>query len=319
MRSEDTPISRKLIKQLEQRLGPAHAQQRIAVEQAHHHEAFSLKGKFFHLENWYSIHQVIRGTFKLCGLYEHAQRNTTRVRTCYQTWHLPSLPEAFDGLRLLHLSDLHVDMYPATLHAIIETVRNVDYDLCVMTGDYRGRTFGDIDSCIDGMRQLRTHLRSPIYAVLGNHDSIAMLPALEALDIRLLMNEHCLLERDGQRLQLAGIDDAHFFRVDDIQQAINSDISPSLRILLSHTPEVFREAAAAGVDLFLCGHTHGGQICLPGGIPLTLDARCPRFVGKGRWEYAGMQGYTSVGAGSSVVSLRLNCPPEITVHTLSNQ
>lgn len=318
MSGDDISFDEELIRQLEQRLGAAHARQRMAAELSHHHEAFSLKGKFFHLENWYSIHYLIRSVFKLCGLHERAERNTTRLVIREQTWKLPTLPAAFSGLRLLHLSDLHVDMLPATLHAIIETVRQLDYDLCVMTGDYRGKTFGDIASCIHGMTQLRTHLSSPIYAVLGNHDSIAMLPALEALDMRLLMNEHCLLERNGQYLQIAGIDDAHFFGVDDIQQAISCDITPALRILLSHTPEVFREAARAGVDLFLCGHTHGGQICLPGGIPLTLDARCPRFVGKGRWNYGGMHGYTSVGAGSSVVSLRLNCPPEITLHTLSN-
>ena len=66
----------------------------------------------------------------------------------------------------------------------------------------------------------------------------------------------------------------------------------------------------------LCGHTHGGQICLPGGYALTWDARCPRRLAAGAWTYGGMTGYTSVGAGSSVVNARLNCLPEITVHEL---
>jgi hypothetical protein len=66
----------------------------------------------------------------------------------------------------------------------------------------------------------------------------------------------------------------------------------------------------------LCGHTHGGQICLPGGYPLTWDARCPRRLAAGAWSYGGMAGYTSVGAGSSVVNARLNCLPEITIHRL---
>jgi predicted MPP superfamily phosphohydrolase len=86
--------------------------------------------------------------------------------------------------------------------------------------------------------------------------------------------------------------------------------------MLSHTPEIFRQAAHAAVDLLLCGHTHGGQICLPGGWPIFLDARIPRRLGRGRWQHAGMQGYTSPGAGASVVEVRLNCPPEVTVHRL---
>ncbi|MBA1333200.1 metallophosphoesterase, partial [Candidatus Endoriftia persephone str. Guaymas] len=64
------------------------------------------------------------------------------------------------------------------------------------------------------------------------------------------------------------------------------------------------------------GHTHGGQICLPGGIPITLDAKCPRYMGSGPWDYNGMRGYTSVGTGSSIVNVRLNCPPEVTLHRL---
>jgi len=69
-------------------------------------------------------------------------------------------------------------------------------------------------------------------------------------------------------------------------------------------------------DLMLAGHTHGGQICLPGGVPITLDSDLPRSLGRGAWRYGGMQGYTSVGAGCSVVAVRLNCTPEITLHTL---
>jgi predicted MPP superfamily phosphohydrolase len=66
----------------------------------------------------------------------------------------------------------------------------------------------------------------------------------------------------------------------------------------------------------LSGHTHGGQLCLPGGIPIKLEARLPRSMGRGAWRYAEMAGYTSVGAGTSLLPVRLNCPPEITLHTL---
>jgi hypothetical protein len=79
---------------------------------------------------------------------------------------------------------------------------------------------------------------------------------------------------------------------------------------------VYRHAAHADYDLMLCGHTHGGQICLPGGVPLLTDADSPRSIARGAWRYHGMIGYTSVGAGTSIVDVRLNCPPEITLHRL---
>jgi len=85
-------------------------------------------------------------------------------------------------------------------------------------------------------------------------------------------------------------------------------------ILLSHTPEIYKHAAHAGFAALISGHTHGGQICLPGGIPLTLESKLPRHMGAGAWNYRDMFGYTSVGAGSSVVPVRFNCPPEITLH-----
>jgi len=155
-----------------------------------------------------------------------------------------------------------------------------------------------------------------VYAVLGNHDSVTMLPEMEDMDIRVLMNESAVIERNGAVLHLAGIDDAHFFGVGNIEKALAAVPRGAPNILLSHTPEVYRQAAHAEVSLLLCGHTHGGQICLPGGYPVILDARIPRRFGRGSWRYHAMHGYTSPGAGASVLGVRLNCPPEITLHTL---
>ena len=87
-------------------------------------------------------------------------------------------------------------------------------------------------------------------------------------------------------------------------------------ILLAHSPEIFRHAAYAGFDLMLSGHTHAGQICLPGGRPLMCNARCPRYVCAGAWRFEQLQGYTSAGSGVSVVDVRFNCPPEVTLHVL---
>ena len=150
--------------------------------------------------------------------------------------------------------------------------------------------------------------------MLGNHDTIQMVPALEDMGIRMLLNEFEVIASGNERIYLAGIDDAHFFRVDNIEKAAADIPTDAFSILLSHTPEIYRQAAHAGFDLLLAGHTHGGQICLPGGIPITLESQLPRMMGAGAWMHHGMMGYTSVGAGSSVVAVRLNCLPEITLH-----
>ena len=156
----------------------------------------------------------------------------------------------------------------------------------------------------------------PIYGVLGNHDSIAFVTEFEAMGIRMLMNESVMLERGDARLALVGIDDHHFYRLGSIPKA-TADVPEGLpSILLSHAPEVYRQAAQAGFDVMLCGHTHGGQICLPGGYPATIDADVPRRMGRGAWRRRGMLGYTSPGAGTSIVDVRINCPPEITLHRL---
>ena len=164
------------------------------------------------------------------------------------------------------------------------------YDLCVLTGDYRGRTHGDCRPCLEGVARLREALRGDIYAVLGNHDSIAMVPDLEALGIRMLLNECVAIDRGRALIYLAGVDDAHFYRADNIEKAAPEIPQGYVSILLSHTPEIYRQAAHAGFALMLSGHTHGRQICLPGGIPILLEADLPRAFGAGAWRHAGVAG-----------------------------
>ena len=155
-------------------------------------------------------------------------------------------------------------------------------------------------------------LRGPVYGVLGNYDFILMVPELEEMGIRILLNECEAIWRGDEAIYLAGIDDAHYYRIADIDKAAAEDSDDTFSILLSHTPEVYRQAAYAGFDLFLSGHTHGGQICLPGSIPITLSSVLPRRIGSGPWNYGEMKGYTSVGVGCAVVPVRINCLPEIT-------
>jgi len=190
------------------------------------------------------------------------------------------------------------------------------YDLCVLTGDYRGKTFGPFEPTLEGVAKVRAQLKEPIFGVLGNHDTIQMVPAMEAMGIAILLNECKTIARGDRHIYLAGIDDAHFYRVDNIEKAALHIPESAFSILLSHTPEVYRQVAHAKFNLMLSGHTHGGQLCLPGFIPIKLEAVLPRRMGAGAWRYQNMTGYTSAGAGSSVLPVRLNCPPEITLHCL---
>lgn len=309
-------MDKEILEALERRLGTVHARQRLGIEKEIEPRIFGKGLNFFHPENWYSVHSFIRSSLKFAGLYWRGRRNATDIQVKSNDVRIPGLHRAFDGFTILHISDLHVDMYPPATQALIKRVRPLDYDLCVLTGDYRAGTGGPIDEAITGMAQVREGLKPPVYGVLGNHDSIRMVPQLEAMGVSMLLNECVEIERQGAVIYLAGIDDAHYFRVDNIDKAAQQLRQDGVSILLSHTPEIYRQAAHAGFNLMLCGHTHGGQICLPGGYPVTLDSRCPRYMGSGPWQYQGMIGYTSAGAGTCIVSVRLNCPPEITLHRL---
>ena len=309
-------MDEEIILKLEKRLGRLHARQRLGIETDHEAQLFGQGLNFFHIENWDSAESVIRIALKLTGLYWRARRNAERILIKHNEVRFKQLPRAFEDFTILHISDLHVDMNEGAMRHLVELVGDLSYDLCVLTGDYRGKTFGPFEETLDGIARVRAHLHEPIYGVLGNHDTIRMVPGIEAMGIRILLNECEAIVRGDQRIHLAGIDDAHYFRVDNIEKAASQIPDGEFSILLSHTPEIYRQAAHANFNLLLSGHTHGGQICLPGSIPITLDSVLPRRLGAGAWQHHNMIGYTSVGAGSSIIAARLNCPPEITLHHL---
>lgn len=309
-------MERELYSILEARLGRVHLRQRLGIETDYEARVFRRGFNFFHIENWYSIHRVIRGGLRCLGLHGRGQRNVLKLRVTHHDLMLRALPPAFEGFRILHISDLHLDMNAHIAHALIERVRELDYDLCVLTGDFRAKTYGPYEAAVDAMRRVRVHLKEPVFGILGNHDSIRMVPGLEAAGVRMLLNEAVRIERGGQEIYLAGVDDAHYYRMANIERAMRTIPANAAAILLSHTPEIFRHAAHAGFAAMLSGHTHGGQICLPGGYPLMLNARCPRRFCAGAWRFHDMHGYTSVGSGASIVDVRFNCPPEVVLHTL---
>ncbi len=311
--------NREAMRYLEQRLDRLHLKQRLGVQQDHESQIFGQGRTFFHIENWKLGHALLKSGLRASGLRRRARRNAANIRLNHHDIHIKGLPEPFDGFSILHLSDLHVDLSENITDALIHRIQSLEYDICALTGDYRAETRGPFDRTLTEMARVRREIDGPVYGVLGNHDVIEMLEALEALDIHMLMNEAAIIERNGARLHIAGIDDPHYYQVDNLEKAAKHIPPDEISILLSHSPEVYKRAAHSDFNLMLCGHTHGGQICLPGGIFITVNANCPRHLGKGAWDYHQMRGYTSVGCGSCIVDARINCPPEVTLHHLRKE
>src|ERR1019366_2120567 len=256
-------MTQDILSDLERRLGPLHAKQRLEIETDHEAQIFGQGLNFFHVENWYSIHSVIRNTLRLAGLYGRGLRNAERVELRHNDIKFGQLPMLFEGFTILHISDMHADMNQGAMSRLIELVNDLHYDICVLTGDFRGKTFGPFDATLEGVARVRSHLTGPVFGVLGDHDTIRMVPGLEQMGIRVLLNESEAILRGNERIHLVGIDDAHFYRVDNIGKAVAGIAAGAFSILLSHTPEIYRQAAHAGFRLLLSGHIHGGQICLP--------------------------------------------------------
>jgi len=309
-------IDQGVLEQLEERLGPMHARQRLGIEDEREAQLFGRRLNISQRDNWYLSATVIRTALIATGLYWRARKNAENIQIRRHDIRSLAVPAAFDGFTILHLSDLHADLSDGAMRRLIELLPTVSYDLCVLTGDYRAKTFGPYHAALDGLARMRTQLEGPVYGVLGNHDTIRMVPRLEEIGIRMLLNESDAIERDGERIHIVGIDDAHYYRVDNIEKAAARVPAAEFSVLLSHTPEIYRQAAHAGFDLLLGGHTHGGQICLPGAVPIILDSVLPRRMGAGAWRHHDMIGYTSVGVGSCILPVRINCLPEITLHRL---
>jgi uncharacterized protein len=303
--------------QLEARVGRAHLSQRLDLQAHHYSRHVTGVGRtFLHIERMRRLHRIIRAALKLTGLYGIGHRNSLALKVRENRFVFPDLPPAFDGFTLLHLSDLHLDNNPELTDVLIERLAPLEYDLCVITGDFRESTFDCYDRAVQETLRLRQAIKTDTFAVFGNHDFIEMTDELEAGGIRLLLNEAVALRRDDDTLWLGGVDDPHFYEVDNLERVVEAIPAEAFAILLAHSPDLYRKAAYSGFQLYLCGHTHGGQLCLPGRIPIASNTRCPFRYARGAWKYHALTGYTSWGTGTSAVNVRYNCPPEICLHRL---
>lgn len=240
---------------------------------------------------------------------------------------LPHLPRAFDGLRLAQLSDIHLGhrMTPERLAGVLAMVKEQGPDLLALTGDFV-LAYGGMTSYTAELQAFSALLaelaaQMPVVAVLGNHDywynPAQVQAALERGGAVVLRNSVHTLQRDGQSLHLAGLDDVYEDYA-DLPALLARLPDAGGALLLVHEPDVADQSAASGrFDLQLSGHSHGGQVVLPLIGPPVLPHLGKKYP-SGLYRVGNMFQYTNRGLGMTVPPVRFNCRPELTLLTLES-
>ena len=264
-----------------------------------------------------AIVTVLDGTLRLTPIYARGRQNALDLRKVELELELPGLPPAFDGYRILQLSDTHLDHLPELAPAARALLEGTEVDMLAVTGDVHGHPRASIEHSTALLMEALAGVRvlGPRLAVLGNHDPDSMVGMLERAGFDVLVNRSVLLRRGDEALRVTGLDDVHSFYTEAALAALGQH-DGEFRIALVHSAEVADDADAAGYALYLCGHTHGGQICLPGGRPLVTHLKRCRHAASGLWRQGRMQGYTSRGLGVSDLPMRFNTRGEVVVITL---
>lgn len=230
----------------------------------------------------------------------------------------PLIPEAFNGFKIMHLSDPHFACMKNLVDHLEVAIDGLEYDLVLITGDYMHKYAEPESLALDELKKLFPLLNAPALAILGNHDSLGLVSVMEDVGYKVLLNEGWEVTKDETSIYIGGVDDPYYFETDDISLAAKEIPNDAFSILLSHSPETFIDAENEGFNFMLSGHTHGGQFCLPGGFAPLHHGRCPRTTNKGLWSYGELLGYTSRGCGTVSIPARIFCQPEVAIHCLQS-
>lgn len=226
---------------------------------------------------------------------------------------LRRLPPALDGLKIIHLTDIHHSLFTPLeeVDRVVQLANRFEPDIVALTGDYVTLSPAYIGPVARALGKLRA--RRGVFAVLGNHDfqvdADGVTRALRSHRIRVLRNSHHPIRAGGRTLWMLGVDDL-WSNSDDLPAALDSVPARDAKILLCHNPLGVWQASTRGVDLVLSGHTHGGQVRLPGIRSLYRSKLGERFV-EGWNRLNSTQIYVSRGIGKVVVPIRVACPAEI--------
>lgn len=283
------------------------AARRRRETEAHYRQVDIWYKRYFEASLWF------KRFVKTARLERWMERRALDLKVNEQVFTFPDLPEAFDGFRLLHLTDLHIDAHPELAERAAALLRGIHVDLCLVTGDYRFGVVSHSKKVYRYLEQVFSSINSAagVLGILGNHDATDDVTALEELGIRIMLNESLEVRMNNQSIWVTGVDDPYAFKNDDLSTALEPVPEAAFSVLMAHTPQLYMQAGSRAVDLYLCGHTHGGQVCLPGIGPIIKHCNVPRQYVSGRWSHKSMTGYTCPGIGVSGAVARMNCPPEI--------
>ena len=251
--------------------------------------------------------------------------NLTLTVTRYKLFS-DKLPEAFNRWKIVHISDLHSAEFGKNNQSLIDLVRKEKPDMIAITGDLVDSGDTELNVALSLVHELMQ--LAPCYYVTGNHESrmdrdlfYELKNKLLEEGVQVLRNQRIIIEKEGQIIQLVGLDDPDFtnwitaMQSSILQMTLNRmDLTEDYCILLSHRPEAFDAYVAEGMDLVLSGHTHGGQFRLPiiGGIIAPNQGLFPEYDA-GKYSKKDTTMIVSRGIGNSIIPLRFNNPPELVV------
>jgi len=261
------------------------------------------------------ISKVIKYIFVGVGLSALGYRNTQRIKTRHIEIKHPKIGNEFDNFKIMFIADFHLNGNPAIITPIKRILDKEEVDIYLLGGDYQVNAFGNYSVVKSLYEELFSNLdTSKIYAVLGNHDEYKIAEILNELGVNMLLNDFITINRGEESITITGIDDSDRYLAHEFPELPKQH--SDYRILLAHSPNVYKDAQRNGYDLLLAGHTHSGQICYPGGVPIVRFTKFPRKYSYSLWKYKSMQGYTTAGVGNTWVNARFFCPPEVVVITL---
>ncbi len=230
---------------------------------------------------------------------------------------LDRLPKKLDGLKCVHLSDIHHSPFTDLKHIerAVKFANRLKPDIVLLTGDYVSHDSAYIAPVAETLAKLRSPMGT--FACLGNHDHWTDANLVTELfrgeGITMLVNEGLRLgSGDGSSFWLGGVDD-HMVGQTDLAAALKGSYPDEVKILLAHNPVIFRQSVKRRVDLTLSGHTHGGQIKLRDKEKRIIRRR---KLSSGLHERNSAQIYITRGIGTVVLPVRYQCPPEISLLTL---
>ena len=227
---------------------------------------------------------------------------------------LPDLPPALQGARILHVTDLHLrTRWPKQLDDVIGRVQQDPPDLILFTGDFvddkrdHGPALPLLRKLIGGLRA-----KSGMFGILGNHDGDLLAPKLHGLGVRVIIHQRVDAIVTGAPVELIGRPGPDRLDLDErFLHAIPPKRAGVPRIVLSHYPDLIRATRPLHPDLYLAGHTHGGQICLPNECAVLTHDSLPRRLCKGAHDVDGTCLIVGRGFGFTTIPVRIFCPAEI--------